>query len=50
MIDFDLVEEQKMLQTMARDFLTVKCPDSLVMETMKTGWAFRNSSGVKWQT
>lgn len=35
MIDFDLTEEQKMLKTAARDFLTEKCPDSLVREMMK---------------
>lgn len=31
-MDLDLTEEQEMLQTMARDFLTKECPKSLVRE------------------
>lgn len=35
MIDFELTEEQKLLKTAARDFLTNKCPDSLVRAMKK---------------
>ncbi len=34
-MDFDLSEEQKMLQTMARDFLTAECPKKLVREMIE---------------
>jgi len=31
-MDFNFTEEQEMLKTMARDFLTDKCPKTLVKE------------------
>ena len=34
-MDFNLTEEQEMLRTMARDFLTTECPKSLVREMAK---------------
>lgn len=34
-MDFDLNEEQEMLKTMARDFLSKECPKSLVREMVK---------------
>ncbi|GAH71483.1 unnamed protein product, partial [marine sediment metagenome] len=34
-MDFALTEEQEMLKKMARDFLTEKCPKTLVMELEK---------------
>jgi alkylation response protein AidB-like acyl-CoA dehydrogenase len=34
-MDFDLAEEQSMLRTMARNFLSAKCPKSLVREMIE---------------
>jgi alkylation response protein AidB-like acyl-CoA dehydrogenase len=34
-VNFDLTEEQKILKTIARDFLTTKCPARLVKEMME---------------
>jgi len=34
-VNFDLTEEQKILKTAARDFLTTKCPARLVKEMME---------------
>jgi alkylation response protein AidB-like acyl-CoA dehydrogenase len=53
-MDFSLSEEQKMLQTMARDFLEKECPRSLVreMETDPTGHStelWRKMAGLGWQ-
>ncbi|MFH1032512.1 MAG: acyl-CoA dehydrogenase family protein [Chloroflexota bacterium] len=40
MIDFELTEEQKLLKTAARDFLTAKCPDSLVRAMRKDEFGY----------
>ncbi len=52
-MEFSLSEEQEMLQTMARDFLTTECPKTLVREMVEDEKGYppelwRKMAGVGW--